>query len=253
MKYQAETLTDLEAAARRVTILSVLGVLIVVFSIGYAVIQLDRLESTLVEKRADVSELETQLNSMRETVQELEVTQNDILDFLSKVTSGENVQLLDPAIDWEKTKATIIELPPGNRKQAIFVAILLAWKDIPFELSEQSLSAGFDSPRFLRYVLSQVGITISDKPGVPLSANMMQHFERVDNPKPGDLMFYRGQIGSFGFIYLSEGSPEGQGVGVGTLQKVSPLMILDTSNVNTPFFPFIGYFRVIYPDEIETD
>ncbi len=204
----------------------------------------------------NVQRLQEQKKQLGEQVEELIfktseliATQDDILEFLEQVTSKEKIQLLDPNVDWEKTKNRIISLSPGKRKQAVFAAILLAWQDIPFELNEESLSLGFDSPRFLRFVLSQVGIAIESEPGIPLSVILMSSFEKVEDPLPGDLMFYRGQVGNFGFIYLSEGRPDGQGVGVGTLQEVAPLQIIDTSNINTPFFPFIGYFRVNYPNE----
>lgn len=227
--------------------ISVLGLIIApllligswwVFSL-YKVNQLDQQSKKL---KAKIDTLETKANELR-------ATQEDILDFLAKVTSEEQIRLFDPDVDWNRTKKRILDLPPGKRKQAILAAILLAWKEIPFELNQESLSLGFDSPRFIRFVLSQVGLEIADTPGIPLSVNMMQIFEQVENPLPGDLIFYRGQVGNFAFIYLSEGSSNGKGVGIGTLQRIFPLLIMDTVNVNTQFFPFIGYFRVRYPDE----
>jgi len=193
--------------------------------------------------------LETKIDTLATKAKELRATQEDILDFLAKVTSEENIRLFDRDVDWNRTKKRILDLPPGKRKQAVFAAILLAWKEIPFELNQQSLSSGFDSPRFIRFVLFQVGIEIADRPGTPLSVNMMQIFEQVETPLPGDLIFYRGQVGNFVFMYLAEGNPYGNGVGIGMVQRIFPLLIVDTVNVNTQYFPFVGYFRVKYPDE----
>lgn len=205
----------------------------------YRIKQLDQ-QSTILEAKIDT--LETKANELR-------ATQEDILDFLAKVTSEEQIRLFDPDVDWNNTKKRILDLPPGKRKQAVFAAILLAWKEIPFELNKQSLSLGFDSPRFIRFVLSQVGIEIADRPGIPLSVRMMQIFKQVETPLPGDLIFYRGQVGNFVFMYLAEGNPYGKGVGVGMVGKIFPLLIVDTVNVNSLYYPFVGYFRVKYPDE----
>lgn len=65
------------------------------------------------------------------------------------------------------------------------------------------------------------------------------------------MVLYRGQVGSFGFIYLSDGGSAGAGVGIGTLQAGAPLHIVSLSNINTKDFPLIGYVRVVYPDEKE--
>jgi hypothetical protein len=40
-----------------------------------------------------------------------------------------------------------------------------------------------------------------------------------------------------------------KGVGVGTLQAIAPLQVINLKNINTSDFPQIGYFHVIYPDE----
>jgi hypothetical protein len=201
------------------------------------------------ELQKQKSGLEIQIKSLESKVNELTLIQNDILEFLKILTSRERIGLIDPDVDWDRTKERIMTLPPGKRKQAVFVAILLAWHELPYEVNQESLTSGFDSPRFLRFILSQVGVKINDEPGIRLSDNLMKKLKKIDDPLPGDLMFYRGYDGNFGFIYLSNGKPNGQGVGVGTLQRIEPLRILDTSNIKTPLYPFIGYFRVNYPDE----
>ena len=77
----------------------------------------------------------------------------------------------------------------------------------------------------------------------------MHTSQKEEKPKPGDLVFYKGQVGSFGFIYLSDGKPSNAGVGIGTLQAAAPLQIVSLDNINTRYYPLIGYFRVVYPDE----
>jgi hypothetical protein len=47
-------------------------------------------------------------------------------------------------------------------------------------------------------------------------------------------------------MYIAPGSPNGKGIAVGTLQTGEEVQILDTVHVNTPVYPFIGYFRVPY-------
>ena len=75
---------------------------------------------------------------------------------------------------------------------------------------------------------------------------MMQTFKKVDSPEPGDLMFFTGNVGSFAMIYLSEGRPGGQGVCIGTFETGQPVQIIDSTDINTPVYPFIGYYRVNY-------
>ena len=141
-----------------------------------------------------------------------------------------------------------MSLPPGQRKKAVLAAILLAWKEIPFRLGGRSLGSGFDSSNFVRFVLSQVGINIADEPNRRPSEIMMQRFERTDTPMPGDLMFYRGNIGNFVLIYLAKGNPGGQGICVGTVETGQPVQIIDSTIINTPIFPFIGYYKIDYSD-----
>ncbi len=177
-------------------------------------------------------------------IENLTITQDDLIDFLAPVISEEHIYLLDPTVSWNLVKEEIVNLPAGKRKQAILIAILPAWKQIPFELGEQSLSTGFDSPRFFRYVLSKVGVNVEDEPGVRLSKTLMNTFERVDKSLPGDLVFYHVQVGSFGLLYVSEGGELGPPVGIGILQRIAPLQIVSLENINTRYFPLIGYFKI---------
>lgn len=201
-------------------------------------------QSDALEKNA--GELQEQIKRLRGETTDLTLTQESVLDFLAKVTSSQRIQLIDSDVNWDQTKKEVLGLPPGQRKQAVLGGILLAWKEIPFGLSGNSLTEGIDSPRFIRLVLSQVGIEIPDEPNRRLSETIMSKFSRTDTPKPGDLIFYRGNIGSFVMIYLAQGKPGGQGICVGTLQPGAPVQIMDSSNITTGTHPFLGYYRVGY-------
>jgi hypothetical protein len=48
-------------------------------------------------------------------------------------------------------------------------------------------------------------------------------------------------------MYVGPGRSEGKGVAIGALQTGEELRVLDTAYINTPVYPFIGYFRVPYP------
>ena len=232
----------LRKASLRNASLSLLGVLIVFAALGYSAYELHRLENTLANKQKTVRELSEKILS-------LSSTQSSLLDFLGSVTGQDNISIIDPSVDWPKVKQRIIEMPAGKRKDAVLAATLLAWKDIPFTLGSSQLRLGFDSPRFLKYVLEKVGVRIQTVPGERLSDTMMRSFEMTDKPLPGDLAFFKGQVGSFGFILASPGNDTMAPVGIGTLQKIAPLQIISLRNINTTYFPLIGYFRVKYPDE----
>lgn len=75
----------------------------------------------------------------------------------------------------------------------------------------------------------------------------MGQFTKVSDPQPGDLLFFKGEIGNFGLFYLAPGSSSGLGIAIGALGTEDPCVITDAHS--NPDFPFIGYFRVIYPDE----
>ena len=68
----------------------------------------------------------------------------------------------------------------------------------------------------------------------------------MPDPQPGDLLFP--QVGNFGLFYLTSGKATGQGIAIGALGLTVPCVIVDTQSINKDF-PFLGYFRVIYPDE----
>jgi len=206
--------------------------------------KVQRLEEQSDTLERTVKELQEQIQRLRGETKDLTQTQEGVLDFLAKVTRSQQIQLIDSDVNWDQTKKQVLALPAGQRKQAVLGAILLAWKKIPFGLTRNSLAEGIDSPRFVRSVLAQVGIEISDEPNRRLSESIMSRFSKVETPEPGDLIFYRGNIGSFVMIYLAQGKPGGQGICVGTLQPGEPVQIMDSSNITTGSHPFLGYYRV---------
>ncbi len=265
-----ENLKKIKEASRRSAILSISGFLIIVLSLVYSAWQLSSLETSKTELKTEIKKNEsltkqqderlrqlkqkvekstTDAERIKNEIENMELTQNSLLDFLVSVTDRKNVSILDPSVDWDAVKESLNQLPASKRKNAILNAILLAWKEIPFTMGHESVNTGFDSPRFLRYVLRTVGVNIEKIRGRRLSEVLMESFDKIDNPKPGDLVFFKGMEGNFGFILASVGKTDAEHVGIGTLQKIDPLQITSMGNINTPFFPLRGYYRVIYPDE----
>ena len=263
-------LDKVRESSRRAGILTIGGVLIVFASLFYSYSQLLTLESSISKNKklldshkTDIGKLKTETerhikaaevsknksNALRAQVKDLKATQESLLDFLVSITDKDKISILDPDVNWQEVRRQLQELPAGNRKNAILNAILLAWKDVPFSMGKESVWSGFDSPRFLRYVLNTVGVHVDSKKGEPLSVTLISKFEKTDTPMPGDLVFFKGQVGNFGFIIASVGNEFSEHVGIGTLQKSAPLQILRLGNINTPKFPLRGYYRVRYPDE----
>ena len=239
---------ELGRASRRYALLSLVGAVVVLGALAYAAMQLRTLERERARLEAEVRTLADSVATLRRSTQGLVRTQDAVLDFLGGVTATERIRLVDPSVDWPATKARILAMEPGARKNAILAAILLAWKELPFSTENRGLGRGLDSPHFIDVVLSRTGVRVTQRPGERLSDAMMRSFQRVDAPLPGDLIFYRGNVGSFVVMYVGPGAPEGKGVAVGTLQTGEEVQVLDTANINTPVYPFIGYFRVPYPE-----
>ena len=253
----------LRTVSRRISYLIIAGFLFVVASFGYSYLEFIKLEHAIADKVEQLAGLESDRNKLRQNVKEsqkkakrlqaqvkkLRATQQSLLDFLVTVTDAKKINILDSDVAWNEVKRQLDDLPAGKRKNAILHAILLAWKHIPFSMGQQSVPEGFDSPRFLRYVLKTVGIKIADKPNESLSITIMNRFKKVDDPKPGDLVFFKGQVGNFGLILVSVGQNFSEHVGIGTLQKSNPLQVIALRNINVPYFPLRGYYRVRYSDE----
>lgn len=197
-------------------------------------------------QRSQVVKLRKLADTSQRRLQRLAASQDATLQFLSDVTAAENIRLVDQSVDWGTTKAKVIGMEPGVRKTAVLGAILLAWKQLPFSTNNRTLASGLDSPHFINVVLRAVGAEVRAKPGQRLSDAMMTTFQRVEHPLPGDLVFYKGNVGSFVVMYIAPGAPTGKGVAVGTLQTGEEVQVLDTANLNTAVYPLIGVFRVPY-------
>lgn len=253
---EEEELRKIEKSSRRSGLLSLVGILTFIGSLIYASISLNNANNKLSQVEKELKKKELQLDSLnnyfRKLSQNVDGLKNDekkLADFLIQLlrTTEEN-STRGNDIDWNKVAQSIIDLPSGKRKTAVLIALLMTWKEIPFDLGTSNPSMGFDSPSFLIYVLNQVGINVDKKPKEFLSVAIMNKFQKIDKPLPGDLIFYKGQTGNFGLMYLCGGDEEGQGVAIGTLQSISPLAIYETKYINRPFFPFIGFYRVNYED-----
>jgi hypothetical protein len=224
-----------------------LGFLLVAGALTYAAFQLRGLERDRQRLENQVARLTDSLRAIEARTRSLVQTQESVLDFLGSVTTGDRIRLVDRAVDWNRTKREIMAMPTGPRKSAVLAAILLAWKELPFSLDNRGLSHGLDSPHFIKVVLERVGVAVTQRPDERLSDAMMRQFQRVDSALPGDLIFYRGNLGSFVVMYVAPGMPGGKGVAVGTLQTGEEVQVLDTQHINTPVYPLIGVFRVPYP------
>jgi NlpC/P60 family len=246
-------LDELGRNSKRAALLSLLGFLLILGSMAYAALKVRRLTEEKQKLEQDVTHLRKSISDLRSREADLRQSQIGILNFLGGVTSGEEIRLIDRSVDWSSTKANIIGMPSGARKDAVLDALLLAWKDLPFSLGNDSLAKGLDSPHFIDVVLQNAGIHVAQRAGERLSDAMMREFERVNQPLPGDLIFYHGNVGSFVLMYIGPGSADGKGVAVGTLQTGEEIQVVDTKNINTPAYPFIGYFRVPYPSSVRTD
>lgn len=241
-------LDELARGSRKAAIISLLGFLLVLLSMGYAAYKLKQLEIQKEELIQQKIQLTQEINKLQSHTVDLLSTQRGVLDFLGGVTSAERIRLVDPSVNWPSVEKYIGGLPAGKRKSAVLTGLLLAWKDLPFSLNDRSLASGMDSPHFVNSIISPLGVHVDVKPGERLSDAMMRQFKPVTTPLPGDLIFYRGNVGSFTLMYIAPGSQAGKGVAVGTLQTGEELQVVDTEHINTAFYPFIGYFRVPYSE-----
>ena len=224
--------------------LMVSATLVSIALLGAMVFQTYEWSNRAERLRAEAEALKGTVVQLGAQARQLQSTQSDLLDFLQSVTAGESIHLVDPSVDWLSTKAYLISLPASPRKSAVLSAILLAWKDMPFSLQNRGLRSGLDSPHFINEILSRYRVEVKAQPGQRLSDAMMRTFQRTEKAEPGDLLFYRGNVGSFVLMYIGPGRPSGKGVAVGTLQTGEELRVLDTAFINTPVYPFLGYYRV---------
>jgi len=247
----------LEKSSRKSGLLSLSGILIFISSLIYASISLNNTTTKLEESERKISDMAFQIDSLNvyfkklnESIEDMKGDEKKLTNFLIQLikSSSTNSVTNYEDVDWEKLTIFLTHLPSGKRKTAIFISLLMTWKEIPFELGQMNPSLGFDSPSFLSYVIEQVGISVESGNNQFLSSAMMRRFQRVDKPLPGDLIFYRGQTGNFGLMYVCDCTTDGKGLAIGTLQKISSLSIYQMKNINTQSFPLVGFFRVNYED-----
>lgn len=84
-----------------------------------------------------------------------------------------------------------------------------------------------------------------------LSDSMMRQFQQVTQPLPGDLILLSRQRLEFCVDVHRLRSVQGKGVAVGTLQTSEEVRVVDTVNINTPSFPFIGTSE--FPTKLQLD
>jgi cell wall-associated NlpC family hydrolase len=228
-----------------VTFLSMLAVIVL---ITFTTIKLRNIDREIVQKQSVVDSLDITKANLTQNIVGLKNDEKKLTLFVINLlsSSSQNNNQYGAGINWEIVTDRIINLPSGKRKTAVMIALLMTWKEIPFQLGQNSMRSGFDSPSFLIYVLKEVGINVKNAQGELNSVNLMNSFEKVEKPQPGDLMFYKGQVGNFGFIYICEGDKSGKGIGIGTVQAAHPLALYETKYVREEYFPFIGYYKVNY-------
>lgn len=248
-------LTRATRAAKLSIFLILFGVVFMLGSLFYAAKKIGGLKDQISGLTKTSIDLSNQINkkssaktALEKDINNLIATQQSIFDFLASITRANKIKFIDPEINWPKVQKELIVMRPGKRKEAIFGAIIMASVGTSFRLGKGSFAEGFDSSSFIEYVLAQVGVKIKRHTTKYLSETIMEQCTRTQEPKPGDLLFYKGQVGNFGLFYLAPGNPSGKGIAVGSLESVNPCVIMDTSSIN-PLFEFTGYFRVTYPDE----
>lgn len=240
-----ERLDKLQLSSKRSAMISALGIFIFISSLLYSSFNLFKTSKTLDETKNRLNQTKDSLITISRKIQGLKNDESNINEYVIHLlkSTRENNGGTPNAISeskWDEIVKTLLNLPSGKRKLAVTIALLTTWKEMPFELNRNSIKSSFDSPGYISYVLSQVDIKVKRKTDQSLSITLMDKFKKVDKPLPGDLMFYKGQVGNFGLIYLCPG------IAVGTLQASSPLGIYETKYMYTEYFPFIGYFRVVY-------
>jgi cell wall-associated NlpC family hydrolase len=200
------------------------------------------LTSTITTLQNEKSVLQSQIaNLSKGSGGEAELSA--LLTNMNDILANEKVTLLNEGVDAKVVADIIAGMPAGNAKNAVSTATLLALRKYRFRLGGHSPAYGFDSPEFVRYVLSFTGKDIPDEKNRFLSDVMMEQLSKTDDPKPGDLMFFEGSPGNIGLFYLGTGNATGAGLGIGFLGQNFPCGIYDTKQIESSF---LGYYKVNY-------
>jgi len=250
-------LSDLAAKERRARNRSVLYIIVPILVgslwLGLSLYKVQKLEESSFELQKQVNRLTERANGLEEKskalsaeIKALTLTDKNVLENIKNIPQANRSRFLDANVNLDELIDQITILPLGERRRAVLLALVLASKVIPDGLDKDLYIIGFDSSQFIRFVLSQGGTNIDYQLNRHLSETMMQRFQRVESPMPGDLMFYRGDVGNFVMMYLGKGAPNGQGICVGTFKTGRDVRIMDSSSFDTSAYPFIGYYRVDY-------
>lgn len=232
--------------SNRKTVVSVFGILITVATAFLSTRTAATLKQQLAEKEA-----------LTRQVRDLQISRGELLDFMHSVSRKENLHFIDQNVsdtDWQRIVLTIDQLPAGQRKTTIYGAILLAWQNISLSLQNKGLlNGGVDSANFWKRVFASTGIEVSQRGSERVSEAMKRQFIKVENPQPGDLMFYKGaestSVGNFVMMYLGPGT-DAHGICLGTYDTGKPVEVIDSDyfdNVGKPDL-FQGYYRPTYKD-----
>ena len=228
-------LAELRRSSRRSAIISIIGVLIFLSSLLFASYNLFTTNKELRIVKDELKKAGDSLTKEKKKVDGLKLDESQLNQYLINLINSTqtNQGIADTTgnnIDWNSIKRTIVNLPTGKRKLALTIALLTTWKEIPFELGKNTPRKSFDSPGYIQYILEQVGINIVKNSHEPLSVTLMKHFKKVYNPLPGDLIFYRGQVGNYGLFYICPKGSYNNDIAIGTLETKYPLTIQTTGN-----------------------
>ncbi|MBX2841188.1 MAG: C40 family peptidase [Flammeovirgaceae bacterium] len=238
-----------DSKTQRITIITIIIVVLLFFAIGVVSYKLYQSSQELTENQRLVTTLQKQVSEQNaeknKKVKSDGMNVQEVFNLINGIMERESIPFVKDGVDMENIMVNLNNLPDGSRKKALTTAILLALRKYPFRLKGDNPKTGFNSPRFIKYVLGFVNLNIDEYPGEYLSSTMMDRFEKVDTPQPGDLMFFSGRPGNIALFFLGEGDVGGQGTGIGLLGLNFPTAIYETSAFNAEF---LGYYRVDYPN-----
>jgi hypothetical protein len=255
-----DTLEEVALRSRRVGWLSLFGAVVVFLSIGYSYFTIRQLDYKVAQRSSEITSLQSEILQLEGAIKDkknhiqelnssiitLRETRNSAAALLLDILNIEHQVRVDKVVNWEGLREQLLSMPSGQRQEAVLTAILLAWKDVPFNIDGNRFFEGLSSPGFIKYVLSLVGIKVQEKSGERISDALMRSFEKTEHTDPGDIACYKGAIGSFCLLIISTDSNGKPLAAIGTLETVNPLGIYAMSNINIDHFPLVGYFKVSY-------
>lgn len=237
--------------------LSLLGALLVFISMGYSYFTIHDLNDEINKLEIERTKLETEITNKKEniivldsSINKLQQSRNSAAALLLDILNIENQFNVDNSVSWESFREQLLSMPSGKRQESVLTAILLAWKDIPFNIKGKRLLEGFSSPNFIEYVLKHVGVNVQKNKGERLSETFMRVFQKSLSSEPGDIVCYKGAVGNFCLLIINTDKNGVALAGIGTLETVNPLGIYAMENINEESFPLLGYFKVPYPNGV---